>query len=328
MERKIDLRLGALRRFALAITIFNILGHTVLGFEQAWAHPFLALAVGYSTELLLEFIDARVHGRKLRFEKRLGSLVDFLLPAHISSLAISMLIYPGQRFTPIAFATVAAIGSKYFFRVRFEGRDRHFFNPSNFGITLTLLSFHWVAIAPPYMFTENLRSTGDWLLPVVLVCAGSFLNIRLTKRWPLIAAWLVAFAVQAVLRSTLGSTPLPSALGPMTGLAFLLFTFYMVSDPSTTPVSKWGQVLFGAGVAATYGLLLANHVVYTLFFALSIVCVVRGVSLYVAERLPRRAIAAQPLPVPLPVPAAAQAPAVVLASEGLESVRTSIASGG
>ncbi|HEY2290265.1 MAG TPA: RnfABCDGE type electron transport complex subunit D [Thermoanaerobaculia bacterium] len=307
MQQKVDLRLGALRRFALAITIFNILGHTVLGFEQAWAHPFVALATGYSTELLLEWIDARAHGRRLRFERRLGSLVDFLLPTHISSLAVAMLLYPNQRFTPIVFATVAAIGSKYFFRVDFEGRSRHFFNPSNFGISLTLVTFHWVAIAQPYMFTENVQSVGDWLLPAILVCTGSFLNIRLTKRWPLIAAWLVTFALQAVLRSTLGHTPLLSALAPMTGLAFLLFTFYMVSDPSTTPTSKWGQALFGAGVAATYGLLLTSHVVFTLFFALSIVCVMRGACLYVAERLPRRASVMAPAltPVSREVPAAA-----------------------
>jgi len=37
-------RIGGLRRFAIAITILNILGHTVLGFEQAWAHPIVALA--------------------------------------------------------------------------------------------------------------------------------------------------------------------------------------------------------------------------------------------------------------------------------------------
>ena len=312
MEKKMDLRLAALRRFAFAITVFNILGHTVLGFEQAWAHPFVAIAFGYSTELLLELLDAWAHRRKLRFKWRLGSLVDFLLPAHISSLAVSMLLYPNQRFLPIAFATVVAIGSKYFFRVHYEGRDRHFFNPSNLGITMTLVCFHWVAIAPPYMFTENLRTWGDVVLPAILVCAGSFLNIKLTKRWPLIAAWLVTFALQAVVRSTLGDTPLLSALAPMSGLAFLLFTFYMVSDPSTTPVSKWGQVLFGAGVAATYGLLLSLHVVYTLFFALSIVCIVRGVCLFVAERLPRRVIAAEPLP----------------AATSLSHEATSIASGG
>lgn len=312
-QKPADLRLGALRRFATAITVFNLLGHTVFGFEQAWAHPLWALAIGYSTELALELLESRAQRRKLRFEPRLGSIVDFLLPAHISSLAVSMLLYPGERLMPIAFGTAAAIGSKYLFRVTYQGRSRHFFNPSNFGITLTLLSFPSVAIAPPYMFTENLRNVGDWLLPAALVCAGSFLNARFTKRVPLIAAWLTAFALQALVRSALGTTTAFSGLGPMTGMAFLLFTFYMVSDPSTTPVSVRGQILFGAGVAVTYGLLLASHVVYTLFFALSVVCVLRGVSFVVAEQLARRRAAAA-LPAAAPgsreLPHPSQAPAL------------------
>ena len=56
-EKK-DLRLPALRRFAFAITLLNVAGHTVLGFEQAWATPLLALAVAYGTELLLETVEA------------------------------------------------------------------------------------------------------------------------------------------------------------------------------------------------------------------------------------------------------------------------------
>jgi hypothetical protein len=318
-----DLRLGALRRFALAITTFNILGHTVLGFEQAWIHPLVALATGYAMELLLEHIDARAQGRRLRFEWRPGSLVDFLLPAHISSLAVAMLLYPNARILPIVFGTAAAIGSKYLFRVTYQGRARHFFNPSNFGISVTLLTFHWVGIAPPYMFTENLRDAGDWILPAILVCTGSFLNARFTKRWPLIAAWLATFALQGALRSLTGTTTLVAALAPMTGLAFLLFTFYMVSDPSTTPSSPRGQVLFGAGVAVTYGLLISSHVVFTLFLALSIVCIVRGAGLFALERIAQRKAARASLPAPVPSPA----PALLLAPE-MEGVGTSTAQGG
>jgi hypothetical protein len=36
-------RLADLRRFAIAITVLNILGHTVLGFEQSWAVPLVSL---------------------------------------------------------------------------------------------------------------------------------------------------------------------------------------------------------------------------------------------------------------------------------------------
>ena len=69
----------------------------------------------------------------------------------------------------------------------------------------------------------------------------------------------------------------------MTGVAFVLFTFYMVPDPGTTPTRPRDQVWFGAAVALTYGLLQALHVVYGLFFALAIVCCVRGGLLWIRQ---------------------------------------------
>jgi enediyne biosynthesis protein E5 len=302
-----DLRLAALARFALAITIFNLAGHFLLGFEQAWAHPLVALATGYVTEILLELLEARTEHRRPRFTGGVLKLVQFLLPAHISALAISMLLYPNARLMPIVFATAVAISSKYLFRLKVGGRYRHFLNPSNFGITVTLVLFHWVGIAPPYMFTENLSGVGDWILPLFLVCTGSFLNARFTKRLPLIGAWLGTFALQALVRGAITDAPPYAGLLPMTGLAFLLFTFYMVSDPSTTPSNPRSQMLFGAAVAATYGLLLANHVVFTLFFSLSIVCVGRGLALAVGEWLAQRRAATVSMPTTAGASAAAPA---------------------
>ena len=69
-----------------------------------------------------------------------------------------------------------------------------------------------------------------------------FLNTVYTKRVPLLLAWIVAFAAQAVVRWLVFGTPLASALLPMTGVAFVLFTFYMVTDPSTTPLSTRAQM--------------------------------------------------------------------------------------
>ena len=57
-----DLRLAALRRFATAITVLNVAGYTLLGFEPAWAHPLVALATAYVLELLLETLEARSRG--------------------------------------------------------------------------------------------------------------------------------------------------------------------------------------------------------------------------------------------------------------------------
>ncbi len=275
-------RLGGLRRFAIAITILNILGHTFFGFEQSWAQPLVALATAYSLELLLEKLSAWSEGREPGYAGGgVRTFIDFMLPAHISALAVGMLLYANDRLWVVAFATAVAIGSKVLFRAPVGKGTRHFYNPSNFGITVTLLLFSWVGIAPPYQFTENLDRIGDWVLPAVIIISGSILNAIFTKRWPLIAAWLIGFVAQAVIRSAMFDLPLASGLLPMTGLAFILFSFYMVTDPATTPFAKRSQIAFGAGVAFVYGLLLTVHVVFGLFFALTFVCTVRGIGLYV-----------------------------------------------
>ena len=273
-------RLAGLRRFAVAITVLNILGHTLFGFEQSVAQPVVALLTAYGMELLLETISAWSQRRKPQFGGSALNLLDFLLPAHITALAVAMLIYANDRLWVIAFATAAAIGSKVIFRAPVGKGTRHFYNPSNFGISLTLLLFGWVGIAPPYHFTENLDKYGDWILPAIIIVSGTFLNARFTHRLPLIIAWLCGFFAQAVIRSFIFGTPLVAALLPMTGMAFILYSFYMVTDPATTPHSRRGQIIFGAGVALTYGVLLMTHVVFGLFFALTIVCTLRGLSQY------------------------------------------------
>ena len=281
-------RLGGLRRFAVAITALNILGHTVLGFEQSWAQPLVALLTAYLLEIVLELVAAWGAQRRPYYAGGLTKFVDFLLPAHITALAVAMLLYANDRLLVVAFATAVAIGSKVLFRAPVGKGSRHFYNPSNFGITVTLLLFSWVGIAPPYHFTENLDHVGDWLLPAVIVCTGTFLNARFTQKLPLIGAWLGGFVAQAAVRSYVFDTPWVAALLPMTGPAFILYTFYMVTDPATTPVGKWAQVAFGLGVAATYGLLMAGHVVFGLFFALTLVCTVRGACLYALAWARRR----------------------------------------
>jgi hypothetical protein len=284
------IRLAGLYRFALAMTTLNVVGHTFLGFETSWAHPFAALATGYSMELLLEWVDARANRRTPRY---LGGgpmgLFNFLLSPHISSLAVSMLLFPNQRLWPVMFATAVAIGSKAVFRIRVNGRMRHVMNPSNFGIATVLVLFPWVGIAPPYQFSENLVGFWDWGFPAFVICTGTLINFRYTSRLPLLATWLVGFVAQAFVRHWLFDSALLASLAPMVGLAHLLFSFYMVTDPPTSPPSTRGQIWFGLSVAFVYGVLMALHVVFGLFFSLVIVCGVRGLVVTFAPYL-RRAI--------------------------------------
>ena len=287
-------RLGGLRRFAISISAFNLLGHAFFGFEQSWAQPLVGLGTAYATEMALELVDARLTRRPTRFSGGWRNVVDCFLSAHISGLAVAMLLFPSDRLAPIAFAAALAIASKAIVVAKTTGGRRHVLNPSNLGVTLTLLLFPSVGIAPPYHFSENLAGTGGWVLTAVICVTGGLLNARFTHRLPLIGAWVIGFAAQAVVRTGLAGTSLIPALLPMTGVAFVVFSMYMITDPATTPSRPARQMAFGLSVAALYSVLTAAHVVYGLFYALTAVCLARGVGMHVlgvaAARADRAAI--------------------------------------
>jgi hypothetical protein len=282
-------RLGGLRRFAIAITALNLFGHLVLGFEQPWIVPFVVLSTAYAVEILLEAVDAWACERPAKFRGGIRALVDFLLPAHISALAVGMLLYTNERLSVMVFASALAIASKALFRVPAGGLSadgirvtRHIFNPSNFAVSLTLLLFPWVGGAPPYQFVENVSGGWDVFLPLLVFTTGSVLNTKFTGRIPLVCAWVASFVVQALVRSAINGTPWEAGLAPMTGLAFVLYTFYMITDPGTTPDQPWSQAAFGAGVAFVYGTIVQSHLVFGFYYALTIVSGIRG--LWLASR--------------------------------------------
>ncbi|GAA4872685.1 enediyne biosynthesis protein UnbU [Saccharopolyspora cebuensis] len=282
VKAPVDKRVTALRRFALSITAFNVVGHLFLGFEQSPLTPLAALVASYATALLFEWLDCWARGTRPEYLGGAGNLVTFLLPPHITALACAMLLYGNTSLWPYLFAVVVANSSKYLVRARIRGRLRHLLNPSNCGIAVTLVLFPWVGIAPPYHFTNAVPAVVDWLVPLGILMLGTMLNLRLTGKTPLILGWLGGFVLQAVLRWLLFDHSLLATLTPLTGVAFILFTNYMITDPGTTPVIPRNQVLFGLTTAFVYGALVVSGVAFGLFFALVIVCLLRAGVLLVA----------------------------------------------
>lgn len=277
-------RLLALWCFAGLLIIWNILGHTLLGFEQAWAHPFIGVASALFFQILLDSLAAYSRHQQPRFLAGWRSWADFAPPAIITGLACTMLLYPNERIWPFAFATAVAIGSKVLFRAPVgDGRTQHFYNPSNLGVAATLLLFPWVGFAPPYHFTRNLTGEWNWVVPVLILLSGIFIHSRFTGRRPLCLAWITGFVLQGLFRSWLYGNPWYVPLVPMTSAAFIVFTLYMIPDPATTPLDPKRQILFGVAVALVYGALQMLHIVFGLFLALAVVCTCRGVGLYLSH---------------------------------------------
>jgi len=278
-RKKRDPRNG-LRMSATFATIFTILGHTVFGFEQSVAQVFVAVGSGYLCALCFEWVDARANGVAPGFSGGgILKVVDFLLPAHMTSITLSFLLYFNQRLWIVALTVAVALGSKYVFRVRHNGRLQHFMNPSNFGIAMVLFFYQWTG-ALPWSYTIGLHGVWDWLVPLIIVALGFRLNLLFTGRLPTVGAWLGTFIVFGFVRGWLQSTPIGTQLIVLTGIPNVLFTFYMITDPQTSPSRLRSQILFGSGIAAAYFVLLSLHINFMMFYSVTAICALRGLGLF------------------------------------------------
>lgn len=279
-----QLKKALINSSALA-TLLVLLGHTVLGFEQSYMQLVVAMLAGYGAAILFETVDAKCHNRPVRYlNKNKESVVLFFLGPHMTAVTMSFLVYVNDSMWAMAFAVTMAIGSKHVFRTKVDGRYRHFFNPSNFGIAMLFIFLPWTNTIP-YHFSEYYSGIWDWAVVIVLFLLGFRMNLLFTKRMPIILAWLFGFAVQALIRNELNPTQLPAELFMMTGPAFILFTFYMITDPMTSPQKIPEQIIFGLCISAVYGILMYMHVVFAIFFSVTIVTGLRGLMLVAQNRL-------------------------------------------
>jgi len=298
--KKRDPRMG-LRTSATLATVFMLLGQIWFGFEQSVAQVFVCLIVGHACAFFFEWVDAKANRDVPGF---MGGgwkkVLDWSLSAQMTCVTLSFLMYYNRRLWICALTVALAIGSKYLLRVPVNGRLQHFMNPSNFAIAVVLATYQWVGVLP-WAWTINLKGFWDAAVPLIIVMLGFRLNFMFTGRLPLIGAWLGAFTLQAIFRSWRMDTPLAGQLVPLTGLAVVLFTLYMITDPQTSPSNKRSQIVFGGGIALAYSLLFdIFHLQYTMFYAVTIACATRGLLLYIDSKRdpsPQPVTMAKPEPV-------------------------------
>jgi hypothetical protein len=273
-------RLFALGYFSTLITLWAIAGKTILGFEQSTAQMLAAVSAAIFMQFILEYVDSISKNREPRYKGSFRNAVQCLMPAIIPGFAVGFLIYPNELIWPMVFAACLSIASKVIFRAPVGDRFQHIFNPSNFGITLTLLMFPWIGLAPPYHFTGHVYGIWHWVIPAFILLSGIFVHGLFTGRLPLVLAWLAGFVLQGLIRSWYFDVGWNVPLVPMTSAAFILFTLYMIPDPATTPLNTLYQIIFGFLVALIYGVLILYDVVFGLFISLFLVCMMRGFILY------------------------------------------------
>ena len=156
--------------------------------------------------------------------------------ALISGLSLCLLLRT-NRADLAALAAIVTIAGKFLIRVG----GKHVFNPTNGGIVAMLLMTNRVWVSP-----------GQWGAPAffafLLACAGSLVVTR-AARSDVTYAFIACYGALLFGRSLYLGEPLAIPLHRLESGALLLFTFFMISDPKTTPDSRAGRVLFAALVA-------------------------------------------------------------------------------
>ncbi len=168
-------------------------------------------------------------------------------------------------------------------------RGSHFFNPSNFGLVLCFvllgstradpLAFWWGPMSP-------------WLaLALVIILVGAFAILSRLRLLAIAVTFWIAFAIGIAVIAAAGHQMTARwHLGPITGFEFwrvvvlspevMIFLFFMITDPKTTPRNRVGRYVYALAVALIAVLLIAPQVTefwtkVALLGALWIVCASR-----------------------------------------------------
>lgn len=161
-----------------------------------------------------------------------------LKSALITAFSLCLMLEANNTST-FLIAAVLSIASKFFIRVR----GKHIFNPANFGIIITFLLTGDAWISP-----------GQWgsdaLLLMLVGCTGLIVLLRV-KRLDTAFAFLATFLGLGFARNVLYlGWPADFFYHQLTTGSLLLFSFFMITDPMSTPSRRIPRILWAIAVGA------------------------------------------------------------------------------
>ena len=215
MRQRLDPRLWQIG----ALTALLLYGVFVLRFEVTLLRAALIVLTAIATQRC--------------FSKDLRS-------ALISGLSLALLLRSNHVWM-LLLAAAIAISSKFVLRIK----GKHLFNPTNFAIVALIAATNDAWVSP-----------GQWgsaaYFGFLIVCLGG-LVVHRAERADVTYAFIVFWSAVVIGRSLWLGEPMTIPLHRLENGALLLFTFFMISDPRTTPDSRAGRILFAALVALGAG---------------------------------------------------------------------------
>ena len=220
-SRRIDPRYLIAFLITLVLVAAQFRYHMFGGYERL----VIALGVCMATEAVLSWFDR-------------GKVVN-LQSAYISGISLTLLTKPqGAALWPFALGGFLAISSKYVLRYR----DNHLWNPTNFAITILLLTAPDRVSVLSHQFGNDIATNlVIWTFGLIIALRVGVLHITLS--------YLASFLILGSLRATVLGLPVLPEIAPITGPMYQLFVFFMITDPRTVVKGRRKQVVVAVLIA-------------------------------------------------------------------------------
>jgi len=155
----------------------------------------------------------------------------------ISALSLCLLLKTNFWYISLLAAFLTVI-SKYIFRIN----KKHIFNPSAFGIVTTLLLTNDAWLSPGQWGSNTVIFFGVITLGTIVVTRVQKLDVSL--------AFLITFASLLYWRQVfILGWPMDYFIHSVSTGSLLLFTFFMISDPRTSPNHPVARILWALLIA-------------------------------------------------------------------------------
>lgn len=201
-------------------SIFLLYGINFLG----WGIDAVSFLFFITFCLLTQYIWLRIKKKDL----------SGLKSALITSMSLCLMFKAGHPFIAML-AAVLSISSKYIFKYK----GKHFFNPANFGIIISIL-----------LTGKGWISPGQWgsdAVIVYLVGAAGLMILLKVKRLETSLSFLFTFLLAEYIRTTIYIGWEPEVfLHKITNGSLWLFAFFMITDPVSTPDHPRARIIWAA----------------------------------------------------------------------------------
>jgi len=159
------------------------------------------------------------------------------LSSLITGLSLCLLLKTNHWYTS-AFAVFFAVASKYVIRIK----GRHIFNPSAFGIALTILVTRDAWLSP--------AQWGNAIALIFFIIILGIIVVTRVQKLDTSMAFLAGYCGLLYFRQVLVlGWPLDFFFHSISSGALMLFSFFMISDPKTSPSNAGGRILWALMIA-------------------------------------------------------------------------------